>query len=140
MFYTALDKKLLASMIAAQSDLQSWVVVNSEDQSILHSSGWESDHVHAAEMSGNKMRISLKPYEIELALNNLQELGFIEKGLGGPAYHVTYRGWYDKAMRIRNAVYSFLQNILLPIIVAVLSSIATTIIMQIIITMCKSGT
>lgn len=132
MFYTILDKKLLARMISAQSDLQQWVIIDSLTQTIYHSCGWESNYVASAFSSGNKFTLALKPYEIDLALDNLESLGFVETAPGGPAVRVTYRGWYDKAMRFREAVFSLLHNLLLPVIAAIGSSIITTLIMQLI--------
>lgn len=133
MFYTTIDRKLLALIISAQSDLQCWVIPDSKDQCIFHSNGWESNYVEAAYKSGNKHYTRLKPYEIELSLENLKSLGFVEKAPGGPAIRVTYRGWYDRSMRIHEAFSAFFNNLMLPIIVAILSSVITTVILQLVI-------
>lgn len=132
MFYTVLDKKLLSRMISSQSDIQQWVVVDSMSQTIYHACGWESKYINAALKSAKKTSIPLKPYEIDVALENLTRLRLIEAAPGGPAVRVTYRGWYDKAMRIHATVSAILQNILLPVIVAIGSSFLTTLIMQLI--------
>lgn len=132
MFYTSIDKKLLALMISAQSTLQYWIVVDANNQCIYHSSGWEHDYVDASYESGNKHFVRLRPYEIKLALDNLISLGFVEKAPGGPAMRVTYRGWYDRSMRIHNALSAFFNNLMLPVTVAMLSSVITTVIMQLV--------
>lgn len=132
MFYTSIDKKLLALMISAQATLQCWVVIDPINQCIYHSNGWEHNYVDDACKSGNKHFTRLKPYEIELSLDNLISLGFVEKAPGGPARRVAYRGWYDRSMRIHNALSAFFNNLMLPVIVAILSSVITTVIMQLV--------
>lgn len=133
MFYTTIDKKLLASIISAQSDLQCWVIIDSNSQCIYHSNGWERGYVDDSFASGNKHFVRLRPYEINLSLDNLMSLGFVEKAPGGPAIHATYRGWYDKSMRIHESLFAFFNNLMLPVIVAILSSVITTVILQLVI-------
>lgn len=130
MFYTILDKKLLSAMIRSQSDLQSYVLIEARSQTVYHAAGWESHYVNAALESGEKEALSLKPYEINLALENLIQLGFVERASGGPAYRVTYRGWYERSVRRHEAFSTLLRNLLLPFLVSVISAAATTGILQ----------
>lgn len=132
MFFTPIDKILLSELKKAQKALPEYVIIDSYSRSIIHSNGWESEYVHKAEMSGNKIISSLNPYEIDYALAHLIELGLVEKHGTSPSVQVTYRGWYNQSVLRREALSSLLNNLFFPSIVAIISSVITTLVLQLI--------
>lgn len=125
MILTIPEKKIIKTMKCVQKDLNTCVVFSNDFKNVYPCDDYFLDSVEKAFSSISKSSINLDATSAQYALQKLESIGYIKTFGSSPAYQLTYEGWYSEYITKVELFHAIINNIFVPIIVSVITTLFT---------------
>lgn len=125
MILTIPEKKIIRTIKAVQKDLNSYVVFSNDFKNVYSCNDWSMNSIEKAMSSSPNASIKFDRVTVQHALNKLISIGYINATGSSPALQLTYEGWYCSYISKVELFYATINNVIIPIIVSVITTLIT---------------